>query len=268
MTAVTRTRHRVPTDRPLLTAAEEIELATIIRHAAAAWERRQLGQARADDDALIADGALAKTRFIEANVRLVISIAAKFKVGAHVDRDDLIQDGMLGLEKSVDRFDPDKGFRFSTYATWWIRQSIQRGLEITGSSIRIPAHRASELRMLDDDTALDGPLASAAAARYVDSLDRPVGESGDPLGAITPDIDVSPEADALATLEHEALRRELDVLDPMTRDAVIARFGLDDGREATYPEIAATLGIGAEAARRRVLRGLSKLRLQLEPVAA
>ena len=159
--------------RGLLTAAEEIELARAIDAARAADERIQAGEQEPGDRQLVRAGAEAKTRFIESNLRLVISIAAQFKVGSHVDRDDLIQDGMLGLDKAVERFDPDKGFRFSTYATWWIRQSIQRGLEVTGSSIRIPAHRASELRMLGDaEPELHSPLASAAAARYVDSLDR------------------------------------------------------------------------------------------------
>ena len=255
--------------RGLLTAAEEIELARAIDAARAADERIQAGEQEPGDRQLVRAGAEAKTRFIESNLRLVISIAAQFKVGSHVDRDDLIQDGMLGLDKAVERFDPDKGFRFSTYATWWIRQSIQRGLEVTGSSIRIPAHRASELRMLGDaEPELHSPLASAAAARYVDSLDRPVGESGDPLGSLAPDLDTDTEVDALQSLDHDELRDLLAELDPATQFAISARFGLNGGYEATYPEIATALGIGAEAARRRVLRGLARLKDALEPVAA
>ena len=148
----------------MLTAADERRLARTIQTGRSAQLRLERGSTDIDADTeLVAEGERARHRFIEANVRLVQSIANRFAVPVHLDRDDLVQDGMLGLEKAVVKFDWRLGYKFSTYATWWIRQSIQRGLETSATTIRIPGHRTRELRSalatgagahLDDDLAM------------------------------------------------------------------------------------------------------------------
>jgi RNA polymerase primary sigma factor len=264
--------HQMASQRALLTAHEEIELAERIARGRTAQSRVDRGAGQPGDRRLIADAANARRHFVEANVRLVISVANKTRAPRHIDRDDMIQDGLIGLDRAVTKFDPSKGFRFSTYATWWIRQAIQRGMESTDSIIKIPAHRASELRThgaggqtFDN---LSPTLRAAVAASRVDSLDRPVGSDDEPLGNITPCSGANPADVALQLLDDEALRELVDTLEATTRFAVVRRFGLDGNPPATFVEIGAELGIGPEAARRRVLRACDRLRDQLELIAA
>ena len=139
-------RQRSTLRRDLLTAQDERELSKAIEAGRAARKRIDAGDARPDDHELVERGAEARSHFIEANIRLVQSIANRFSVPAHLDREDIVQDGMIGLEKAVEKFDWRRGYKFSTYATWWIRQSIQRGLEASATTIRIPGNRTRELR--------------------------------------------------------------------------------------------------------------------------
>ncbi|NNK92570.1 MAG: sigma-70 family RNA polymerase sigma factor, partial [Acidimicrobiia bacterium] len=111
--------HTWKTDTALLTATEEVELAKVIEAGRDAEARLDDGAERPGDGKLVRDGLRARKRFLESNVRLVLSVASKMKVPAHVDRQDVIQDGMLGLERAVTKFDWRRGYKFSTYATWW-----------------------------------------------------------------------------------------------------------------------------------------------------
>jgi len=250
---------------PLLTPAEEVELGRRIAEGREAKARIERGEGKRNDARIVADAERARTHFIEANIRLVLSMAAKSKAPAHVDRDDLVQDGMIGLERAVEKFDWRKGYRFSTYASWWIRQAIQRGLEHTASPVRVPAHRASELRTAlavggGDASSLPRTLAAAAAVMHVDSLDRPIGDGGEALGDLAPAHDAGPDAEVEAGFDRAVVADLVDTLDPSTRHAVVARFGLDGGEPQTYAHIAHGLGISPEAVRRRVVRALEGFR--------
>ncbi len=254
-----------PRPEPLLTPADEVELAERIEVGAAAAARLHAGAAGPGDRAAVAAGRRARRRFIEANLGLVISIASRTRVPAHVDRDDLIQDGMIGLDRAVDKFDRRKGYRFSTYATWWIRQSIQRGLERTAGTITIPAHRSSELRTAlagadGDSSRLPPPLASVAALSQLDSLDRPLGDGDATVADLAAADSAGPDVEVEASTERRGVRSLVDTLDPTTARLVAARFGLDGSEPATFTAIAAELGVSAEAVRRRINRALARLR--------
>ena len=278
-------RSQVPSSRParsrrlrrdhraLLTAADERWLAQAIEAGRTAQLRLAEGCALEGDDDIVAEGERARHHFIEANVRLVQSIANRFSVPVHLDREDIVQDGMLGLEKAVEKFDWRRGYKFSTYATWWIRQSIQRGLEASATTIRIPGHRTRELRTaiaaatatgarLDDDLAMIDMLSQ------LDSMDRPIGEGSDTLGTLVASSDEGPDEAA----ERRVARRQIDALlehlDDTSAFAVAARFGLRGNEPATFATIAEELGVTPQAVRRRVERAMVKLRVHAEPIAA
>ncbi len=254
-----------PRPEPLLSPADEVALAKRIAAGVAAEARISDGEADETDRAAVAAGRRARRRFIEANLRLVISIAARTRIPAHVDRDDLIQDGMIGLDRAVDKFDWRKGYRFSTYATWWIRQAIQRGLERTAGTITIPAHRSSELRTAlagveGDPSRLPSPLAAVAALTHLDSLDRPLGDGDATVADLAAADTAGPDTEVEESTERRAVRSLLDTLDPVTAELVAARFGLDGAEPATFTAIASERGVSAEAVRRRINRALARLR--------
>ena len=257
----------------LLDAEEERKLAERIEAGRAAADRIAAGEARPGDRAVVDDADDARRRFVEANVRLVYRMANRFRVSGHVDRNDLVQDGMVGLRTAVEKFDGRKGFRFSTYATWWIRQAIQRGLEHHATTIRIPSHRRSELQTAlaadaDGDVVLPPELARIAALERLDSLDRTIGDGSDTLGVFVVAAAAGPD-EVVTQREDEALvERLLDDLDPETRTAVVRRFGLDGEAPATFAAIAAELGVSDEAARRRVIRALDAMRPTVAAQAA
>ena len=140
---------------------------------------------------------------------LVQSIANKFNVPMHLDRDDLVQDGMIGLDKAVEKFDWRRGYKFSTYATWWIRQSIQRGLEASATTIRIPGHRSRELRnaAAANTGRLTGELAMIDMLSHLESMDRPLGDGTDTLGAMVRSSDEGPDEAAERNLQRRTDRR-------------------------------------------------------------
>jgi len=265
-------RHRRD-PRILLTASDERDLAQRIEAGREAAERIASGAADVGDDELVAAGEIARHDFIEANIRLVQSIANKFSVPVHLDREDIVQDGMIGLEKAVEKFDWRRGYKFSTYATWWIRQSIQRGLEASASTIRIPGHRSRELRhAMHDATAnggrLNDDLAVIDMLGQLDSMDRPVGDGPDTLGAMVPSEDEGPDEIAERSVRGEQIDGLLEHLDATSRYAVAARFGLRGHQPMTFAAIAEILGVTPQAVRRRVERSIVKLRSHAEPIAA
>jgi RNA polymerase primary sigma factor len=266
-----RLPHRVDR-RALLTAQDERVLSQRIEAGRAAAARIAAGSALDGDDDLVATAAAARHHFIEANIRLVQSIANKFSVPVHLDRDDIVQDGMIGLEKAVEKFDWRRGYKFSTYATWWIRQSIQRGLEASATTIRIPGHRARELRTAVAATAAGGRMSDELAMidmlTQLESMDRPLGDGHDTLGTMVRSHDEGPDEIAERTVRAEQVDSLLDHLDPTSRYAVAARFGLRGHEPATFAAIATELGVTPQAVRRRVERAITKLRSHAAPVAA
>ncbi len=257
--------------RALLTAHDERALARTIEAGREAAQRIAERAGLDGDEQLVADGERARHHFIEANVRLVQSIANRFSVPVHLDRDDLVQDGMIGLDKAVDKFDWRRGYKFSTYATWWIRQSIQRGLEASATTIRIPGHRTRELRTASaaaNGGRLRGDVAMIEMLSQLESMDRPLGDGNDTLGALVRSDDEGPDERAERNVLSEQIDALLDHLDPTSRYAVAARYGLRGHAPVTFAAIADELGVTPQAVRRRVERAIEKLRAHAVPIAA
>jgi len=250
----------------LLNAEEERELSRAIEAGREAAEKLANGQRGAALKADVAKAAEAKDRFIRANLRLVVSIARRYPLPQGMDLLDLIQEGNLGLEHAVDKFDWRRGFKFSTYATFWIRQAIGRALDQKASLIRIPGDRSASLRAALRQTSGDGetldPL-SAELHRLTTpvSLDKTIGDDGDAtLGDLMDNGQGTPEDAVMAMVDTELLDELLGTLDSRARYAVEARFGLLDGERKSFREVGEHLGVTAEAARRLVSRAVSSLK--------
>jgi RNA polymerase primary sigma factor len=258
----------------LLNAEEERELSRAIESGRDAAEKLAAGESSAELKRAVKVAAQAKDRFIRANLRLVVSIARRYPLPQGMDLGDLIQEGNLGLEHAVDKFDWRRGFKFSTYATFWIRQSIGRALDYKASLIRIPgdrsAHLRAELRRTGGDAdALDATEADLHRLSTPVSLDKSVGDDGDAtLGDLVAHEDPGPEAMLMAGVQSDLIADLLDHLDGRARYAVQARFGLIDGERNTFSEIGRHLGITSEAARRLVNRSLNALRDDAEVLRA
>ena len=256
--------------RPLLTAAEEIELAKRI-------EKGDTG---------------AKNRMIESNLRLVVSNAKRYR-GLGLPFLDLIQEGIIGLIRAVEKFDHRRGFKFSTYATWWIRQAMQRALQQQSRTIRIPVHvgqelsrvRAAERRLSGElgRDATDEEVAKAvdlsvdeleklrAAERIPVSLETRVGSDGDTeLGALLPQDGPTPFDELEVELAETSIRKALERLDVRGRQVIELRFGLDGNEPLPLREVAKRMGLSAEGVRkleRRALRTLAEER-ELQALSA
>ena len=250
----------------LLNAEEERELSRTIEDGLAAGREKKAGQRSQKINGRIAAGAAAKDRFIRANLRLVVSVARRYPLPPGMELMDLVQEGNLGLEHAVDKFDWRKGFKFSTYATFWIRQSIGRALDQKASLVRLPSDRSAGLRAalrqvagdgdeLDDENALLHRLVTPT------SLDRTIGDddSNELVDLITDGLP-GPESQLLDAEDDRWLIGLLDSLDPRARMAVEQRFGLTDGRRRSYREVGEHIGVTAEAARRLTKRAVSSVR--------
>ncbi len=251
---------------PLLTAEDERELSRRIEEGREAAEKLAAGKRSADLKAKVAAAAEAKDRFIRSNLRLVVSIARRYPLPQGMDLLDLIQEVNLGLEHAVDKFDWRRGFKFSTYATFWIRQAIGRALDQKASLIRIPGDRSASLRAAlrqasGDGETLDQGNAELHRLTTPVSLDKTVGDDGDAtLGDLMANGDPTPEDAVMVGVESDLLDELLGTLEPRARYAVEARFGLLDGERRSFREVGESLGVTAEAARRLVSRAVAGLR--------
>jgi RNA polymerase primary sigma factor len=251
---------------PLLTAMEERELSQVIEKGRAAAEQIERGEKSIELRRAVRDAAAAKDRFIRANLRLVVSIARRYPMPPGMELLDLIQEGNLGLEHAVDKFDWRKGFKFSTYATFWIRQAIGRALDQKASLVRLPGDRSASLRaalraVAGDSDELDDEHARLHRLTTPTSLDRPVGDDdGSELIDLIGDTKPGPEDLLIEREQDNLVTGLLDVLEPRARYAVEQRFGLGDGRKRSYREVGEELGVTAEAARRLVKRAVTGLR--------
>jgi RNA polymerase primary sigma factor len=249
---------------PLLTKDEEIELA----------KRIEAGDLEA------------KERMINSNLRLVVSIAKKYQ-GQELSLLDLIQEGIFGLIRAAEKFDYRKGFKFSTYATFWIRQAIQRGLANKARTIRIPVHIGQRERKIarserelsaklgrdptDEEVAgeaelpLDQVEEVREAARAVTSLDRPVGEEGDTaLGDLLVSGQPAIDEEVEVSLAEETLRRTIEELPEPERNVVKLRYGINGGDPQPLRETGRRLGLSAERVRQLESRALKLLATKRE----
>ncbi len=257
----------------LLNAQEERELSQAIERGVEARLRKEEGETGRDLDRAIREAAAAKDRFIRANLRLVVSVARRYPLPPGMELLDLIQEGNLGLEHAVDKFDWRKGFKFSTYATFWIRQSIGRALDQKASLVRLPGDRSASLRaalrqVSGDGDELDDDHARLHRLTTPTSLDRTIGDDdSNELIDLLPDANPGPELEVMAKAEEEMVTGLLDILEPRAKYAVEQRFGLSDGIKRSYREVGEELGVTAEAARRLVKRAINAVREHAEELS-
>ena len=257
----------------LLNAQEERELSQAIERGVEARLRKEQGETGRHIDKAIREAAAAKDRFIRANLRLVVSVARRYPLPPGMELLDLIQEGNLGLEHAVDKFDWRKGFKFSTYATFWIRQSIGRALDQKASLVRLPGDRSASLRaalrqVSGDGDELDDDHARLHRLTTPTSLDRTIGDDdSNELIDLLPDSNPGPELEVMARAEEEMVTGLLNILEPRAKYAVQQRFGLSDGIKRSYREVGEELGVTAEAARRLVKRAINAVREHAEELS-
>jgi RNA polymerase primary sigma factor len=251
---------------PLLNAAQERELSQKIEAGRDAQAKLDAGARGVELKRAVREAARARDYFIRANLRLVVSIARRYPLPPGMDLLDLIQEGNLGLEHAVEKFDWRKGFKFSTYATFWIRQAIGRALDQKASLVRLPGDRSASLRAALRQVAGDGEELDDENSRLYrlttpTSLDRPVGDDdgSELIDLLAADIP-TPEQVMIEHEDEQDLHDLLGVLDSRARYAVEQRFGLTDGRKRSYREVGEELGVTAEAARRLVKRAVEAVR--------
>ena len=279
---------------PLLTALEEVELSKRIEAGlfaeykltldAAGELTPKLKKKEREDLAWIGrDGHRAKSHLLQANLRLVVSLAKRYQ-GRGLELLDLVQEGNLGLVRAVEKFDYSKGFKFSTYATWWIRQAITRALADQARTIRLPVHLVEQINKLArterhllqtlgrDATAEElAKELDVEPSRIVEmqhfrketiSLQSPIGEEDDSsLGDFIEDSDILQAEDAVAYgMMTEQLRSALKSLESREAQVIAMRFGLDDGKPRTLNEIGTTFGLSRERIRQIEREAMAKLR--------
>lgn len=271
---------------PLLSKADEMELGQVIQEGQGAAERlagteKLTAKQRRDLRRQLADAEAATARFINANLRLVVSVARKYQWSG-LPMGDLIQEGNLGLIHAVEKFDWRKGFKFSTYGTLWIRQAIQRGLQNHGRTIRVPVHVAqrqvkvrkieAELNTKLSREPTDEEIAAVAElpveevaelrelSRGLTSLDQPVGDDGETaLGDLLASERPSPTEEVATADRDHRVHSVVEQLPEMERDVIRLRFGLTGDEPRTLRQTGSELGISTERARELEARGLSRL---------
>ncbi|PSL01534.1 RNA polymerase primary sigma factor/RNA polymerase nonessential primary-like sigma factor [Haloactinopolyspora alba] len=277
---------------PLLSAQEEVDLARRIEAGLYASEllraadagERELTRPREELDAVARDGEHAKDHMIRANLRLVVAAARKHYRNTGLSFLDVIQDGNMGLIRAVEKFDYTRGFKFSTYAMWWIRQAIERGRAEKARTIRLPAHVVESISKLArterklhlslgreptaDEVATEADLTTERVeelrriSRDVVSLDMPVGDDGSAnVGDLIEDTEVLQAPDVV---EFKALGEEVrtlvETLAPREAMIVSLRYGLSDGRQHTLQEVAERVGLTKERVRQLEKEALAELR--------
>lgn len=274
---------------PLLDAAQEVELARRIEagvFAQAVLDGTTTTKVKATEEelaAIAADGDEAMQHFVRANLRLVVSVARKYH-RSPMPMLDLVQEGNTGLIRAVEKFDYAKGFKFSTYATWWIRQAITRGMADQSRTIRLPVHLVEQVNKLarikrelhqqlgreatDDELANESGIPAEKIADLLDhsrdpvSLDMPVGSDEEaPLGDFIEDAEAtSAENAVIAGLLHSDIRAVLATLDEREQQVIRMRYGLDDGQPRTLDQIGRMFGLSRERVRQIEREVMGKLR--------
>jgi RNA polymerase sigma factor (sigma-70 family) len=273
---------------PLLDAVREVELSKSIEaglyaeHLLETGEQRR-GMSHEELERVVLEGNRAKDLFIRANLRLVVSIARRY-VRSGMPMLDLIQEGNTGLVRAVEKFDYERGYKFSTYATWWIRQAISRAIAQQERTVRLPVHLVEDVNRMRNVTRqlvreLGGDpepeqIAKALGvtvervneltrwAQDTVSLDTPVGDDGDTnLGDLVADSDApSPEEIVLTGLERQRIEGLLNHLDDRSAGIMRARYGLEDGREHSLTEVASRFSLSRERIRQLEIQALGRLR--------
>ncbi len=274
---------------PLLTAEEEVSLAKRMEAAEMAKEQLEaMGNRLPPDDVytlkdIMIDGEAAQEHLIRANARLVISVAKKY-IGRGVPFLDLIQEGNIGLIRATNKFEYQRGHKFSTYATWWIRQAVSRAVADQGRTIRVPVHmgdqlnrmRRVQLNLIQElgrepsmeelaegmQTTPDKIETLLEIARHPVSLETPIDDEGDStFGDFVEDVSSPAPSEEVAThLLHEQLSKALNRLPPREAQILKLRYGLEDGRVYTLEEVGQTIGVTRERVRQLEAQALNRLR--------
>ena len=272
---------------PLLTRDDEVRLGTLTQAGQVATARLGRGDAlttalQEELEAAVRAGEDASRRFVRSNLRLVVSIAKKYQASG-LPLLDLIQEGNFGLIQAVERFDPRRGFKFSTYATWWIRQTIARGIANTSRTIRLPVHAGDQLLAIRMAAAAleirhGRPAKASELAAAVSMPPKKVEELlpylGEPtslserlidgeteMGELVEDLSTPPPDQAVfAAMLPKHVAELLSVLEPREQEVLCLRYGLDRGQPRTLEEVGEHFGLTREGVRQVELKAISKLR--------